>query len=486
MFAVRREVVMGRSRAWAMRGLIAMVATAIAVAVPAGVVPSAQADSGSWIPDPSTLNTLPGTTCTIGDQNFYSHMDVSGLPRDDNLASNGLTNNQNYIAALNSNGWTHSSAPLSYSLDPWLDNQRSNDTLHGVPVEQLASNARMMNYEVAPADGATQLQFYSKVSGGYIAKVYSGGHSQAAIYPNLTDPVAGTSYPHPGTVKFMGYPGVPFGDAWSMSYQQQPDGSCTLFELQGLNQNHIPATTGHQTAPFGVNAAMQWNTATMRQSTTQERQDQQRNSGRWGDGSAGAVPLGVTATLAPVTPEVVRVAEVQPGAHIDHVLDMSATTCSPVGTKWPARASDCGSTNPTTDPPYGTIFRLPASFDPSLIDPPTLDRPNGDPAFRAVVTALKTHGAMLMSTNGPRVGGKGQGGLLFESANCGSSYSGADTTATCWGTRALGDIRQILFSDLEAVDTSALGACHPTPYNDNSLTDTGTPDDWFRLCPPTP
>jgi hypothetical protein len=215
--------------------------------------------------------------------------------------------------------------------------------------------------------------------------------------------------------------------------------------MSGLNR--LEPDPGYLDPPFDVFGAMTW-APNFRQTPAQ--------TGRRLDGGSSR-PLGATAAYVPLIAGLVRIDEVQPGRSIDHLIHMFTTGCTNEKI-WPARATDCASQPGLA--PYGTVFRLRADFDPAA---------HGihDPVAVKLVQALKTHGAMVLSTGGDT-------SLSMESAPCKQAVLPVRTTATCWGTASLADIDKIPIDQLQAVDTSAYGACHPKQYSDT--------DDWWRLC----
>ena len=249
-----------------------------------------------------------------------------------------------------------------------------------------------------------------------MVKLSAPGHSVAGTYPAIN------------TLRYQGYPQGPRYDSFAIAVT--PD--CTTYEMSGLNRSaNDPDLLD---PPYGVFGAMTWK-PDFRQTADQTARRQDGGSSR---------PLGATAAYVPLIAGLVRIDEVQPGRSIDHVIHMFTNGCTNA-TIWPARATDCGSRPGLA--PYGTVFRLRADFDPAA---------HGitDPAALKLVEALKTHGAMVLSTGGDT-------SISMESAPCRQKDIPARTTATCWGKQSLGDFDKIPLDQLEAVDTSAYGGVPP-------------------------
>jgi hypothetical protein len=526
---------------------------AVVYGAAAPVAVAADGSTPSWIDPSIQLEPIPipnSPGCTIGDPSFFSHMVVSGLP---SMASEDEHGVDHFVQGLINDGgrkvWfpksgTSGTYTVSVpSLKAIWDNQQnvpgastklyedppasgitwqrvldteitppanwltagvpsvaddstkpdmtqvnlSGDAYsgqpYGIPINILTSTSKMIKYYTYPQKNPGQLgAFLSGWSNGSFVKLETGdaAHSQVAEYygPN---PQPDTYYPHPATQKYQGFPlGLaPNWDYFSLAAQPQTDGSCNLFETQGLNKGQLNGfnSYGWGQMPFGVSGAMKWNTATMRQNATQRRQ------GSGGNVQSADRALGADASRTPITAVLTRLSEVQPGHAIDHVMYFYTTGCSH-RMVWPARQVDCDNPNSQYpngqhpgDAPYGTVFRLPASYDPAA---------NGitDPAALKIVDALKVHGMMVLGT--------GSDGLMMESANCPNKTVTAATTATCWGSDTIDQIKHIAYRDLEAVDTTdptGIAACH---HGGNFVSDDPTADDWFHMysdpntCPTGP
>jgi hypothetical protein len=476
----------------------------------------------SWIDPAIQLEPIASTGCTIGDPSFFSHMVVSDLPSKASEDPDGV---DHYVQGLIDHGGrkvvfpskTTSSAytVLVPSLKPIWDNQQKTvDWLYedpvgnathsqgdldmqitpaanwtaagadpsdadsdsayslqpyGIPINILTSTSKMVKYYTYPLNHPSQSgAFLWGWTNGQFVKLETvdAAHSQVAEYYG-SSPQPDTWYPHPAFEKYQGFPqgANAAWDNFALAAQPQTDGSCDLFETQGLNEGHgalgFNPTSGYPQAPWGASGAMKWNTATMRQDPAQRRQ------GLGAQGQLQQKPsqtLGANASRTPITSVLTRLSEVQPGHSIDHVMYFFSTGCDG-STVWPARQADCGTMHPD-DAPYGTVFRLPASYDPST---------HGitDPAAIKIVDALKVHGMMLLGT--------GSDGLMMESANCPKNAPAPATTAQCWGSDTISQITHIAYRDLEAVDTSGPGWCQVGGFRSDLPTDV----DWFHMYGPT-
>ena len=127
----------------------------------------------------------------------------------------------------------------------------------------------------------------------------------------------------------------------------------------------------------------------------------------------------------PILPGLVRYDEVAAGS-IDHALRFTVPDTQR-GYVWPARhfASDLTGSE---YPPMGQRFRLRADFDVSAFSPDV----------QAILRALQTYGMML--------------------ADNGSAWFLSGAPDERWDDEVLQELRQVLGSDLEAVDVSSLMA----------------------------
>ena len=125
----------------------------------------------------------------------------------------------------------------------------------------------------------------------------------------------------------------------------------------------------------------------------------------------------------PILPGLVRYDEVVAG-EINHALRFTAPETRQAYV-WPARhyASDLTDEN---YPPLGQRFRLKADFDISGFSPDV----------QVILTALKTYGMML--------------------ADNGSSWFISGSSDERWDNDILGELKQLIGNDFEAVDVSAL------------------------------
>ena len=125
----------------------------------------------------------------------------------------------------------------------------------------------------------------------------------------------------------------------------------------------------------------------------------------------------------PILPGLVRYDEVQAGA-INHALRFTAPETRQAYV-WPARhyASDLTDEN---YPPLGQRFRLKADFDISGFSPDV----------QVILTALKTYGMML--------------------ADNGSSWFISGSSDERWDNDILGELKQLIGDNFEAVDVSSL------------------------------
>ncbi|MBV8829339.1 MAG: RICIN domain-containing protein [Acidobacteriaceae bacterium] len=153
----------------------------------------------------------------------------------------------------------------------------------------------------------------------------------------------------------------------------------------------------------------------------------------WHLGSNALRPDGWTSADAAgmaILPTLVRYEEVQAGA-INHALRITAgaTNTTFTGHVWPARHDAGGCGDSTQCVPFGTRFRLKASFNIS----------GYSPTMQILLTALKKYGAFL-TDNG------GYGGAWF--------ISGVPNPN--WNDTDLHNFVNILSNNLEAVDESSL------------------------------
>jgi hypothetical protein len=378
-------------------------------------------------PARTAADTIGPTHCTFP-SGFYNSMRVDSLPV--------LPQSPAYVAGLGAESNWPKDPKKPRLLRPMADDEQADFAdgerqQQGIPVNYLAPGFPTADVQPSPG-GVGAAAFEARRNAGEVVKLSAPGHSVAGTYPAIN------------TLRYQGYPQGPRYDAFAIAVA--PD--CTTYEMSGLNES--ANDPGLLDPPYGVFGAMAWN-PDFRQTPAQ--------TGRRKDGGSSR-PLGATASYVPLIAGLVRLDEVQPGRSIDHVIHMFTNGCTNA-TIWPARASDCGSRPGLA--PYGTVFRLRADFDPAA---------HGitDPVALKLVDALKTHGAMVLSTGGDT-------SISMESAPCRQKVIPALTTATCWGRDSLDDFDKIPLDQLQAVDTSAYGACHPKQYTDA--------DDWWKLCPTT-
>jgi hypothetical protein len=375
---------------------------------------------GRTISDP-----IGPTDCTFP-KGFYNSMRVDSLPV--------LPQSPAYVAGLAAKSNWPKDPSKPRVLRPMADDEQADLSngermQQGIPINYLAPGFPTADVEPSPG-GLGAAAFEARRNAGEVVKLSAPGHSVAGTYPAIN------------TLRYQGYPQGPRYDAFAIAVAP----NCTTYEMSGLNRTAIDP--GFLDPPYGVFGAMAWR-PDFRQTPDQTARRQDNGSSR---------PLGATAAYVPLIAGLVRLDEVQPGRDIDHVIHMFTYGCTN-STVWPARATDCGSQPGLA--PYGTVFRLKADFDPEA---------HGihDPVALKLVQALKEHGAMVLSTGGDT-------SISMESAPCTQKVIPARTTATCWGQDSLDDFDKIPLDQLEAVDTSAYGACHPKQYTDS--------DDWWKLCP---
>lgn len=233
-------------------------------------------------------------------------------------------------------------------------------------------------------------------------------------------------YPDPTHLMFQGWPGPPTWDHYVFSVDHD---SCILYEL-GNVRGVLPYDTRRQRfyPPIAADVAVIWDL----------RDPIPHGSER---------PHGVGGSRVPVSPLIVRFAEVKRaaagGAPIDHALHWHGVSCRG-GRRvldeafiWPARYTDCDATVDDRSPPYGAWFRLRADY-------PIDDLP---PQAKVVAEAMQTHGLIL--------GDGGSQGYHMEPAPCPKLDDNPDE---CWTADAIEALERIDVADLEAVDASSLRA----------------------------
>ncbi len=243
---------------------------------------------------------------------------------------------------------------------------------------------------------------------GYPVNLIPNNYSMTQVYM-FTWSYISDSVPFP-TPQFLRYQGWPLGPMYD-HYQLSVTADCRTYELIGTN-NLFNIYDGTLPGPWKAEGGLMWDA------------DYTPRANSMGG------PMGVTASAEPLTPQVIRVAELAAGS-VDHVMHFSNPKCRggaiTLGQAyvWPARASDCikEPADPSM-PPYGAWFRLRADYPAPA-----------DPGAAAVVTALKTHGMIL--GDGPTLGIATEPGVP------------AATTAA---------VDSIPMADFEAVDTSSLRA----------------------------
>lgn len=204
---------------------------------------------------------------------------------------------------------------------------------------------------------------------GYPVNLIPNNYSMSSIRMQVWDYISDNiPFPTPQFLKFQGWPGGPQYD----HYQLSVTSDCRTYELIGLANFPFGIFDGTVPGPWKAEGGLMWDASYTPRAN-----------------SMGG-PMGVTAAAVPLTPQVLRAAEVNAGS-VDHTLHFSSSVCRGglaqpgVAYVWPARAADCVSTTPDdAKPPYGAWFRLRADYPM-----PT------DPGARAVITALKTHGMIL-------------------------------------------------------------------------------------------
>lgn len=234
------------------------------------------------------------------------------------------------------------------------------------------------------------------------------------------------AYPSPERLKFQGWPTGPIWDHYMFSIDAD---SCLLYETIGI-RGVLPYDPVNQRfyPPYTVEGAVTWDLRTLTP-LFRER------------------PLGVGATLTPISPLVVRFDETSRaaagGAPIDHAIHWAGVACRGgervLGQAfvWPARFTDCTGDIDPDAPPYGAWFRLRADY-------PTDDL---DPQAAAIVNAMKTHGLIL--------GDGGSQGYYVEPAPCPKLDN---NRKQCWTKDTIEQLQAVDVADLEAVDTSSLPA----------------------------